>query len=87
MFVMTSLVFRAELRRRPLDGAHLLAGNSSDPSDAGAHCHTVDLHRAGAALSDTAAELSAGQSERVTQLSSPASGQWSRVARLLVGVA
>src|SRR6266571_2822539 len=50
-----------------LDGRHALAGGRGDRQHAGARRDALQVHGAGAALRDAAAELRAGEPERVAQ--------------------
>ncbi len=57
----------AAVGRQALDGGDLFPDRVLHRQDAGARRHPVDLHRAGAALGDAAAELGAGQPDLVAQ--------------------
>src|SRR5262249_51472306 len=58
---------RRAVGREPVDGGDLGAVEAADRRDAGADRLAVDMHGAGAALRDPAAELAAGQSDLLAQ--------------------
>src|SRR3974377_1830254 len=53
------------VRVESLDGCHLGAGDGNDRREARARGASADMHGAGAAHADSAAELGAGQTDRV----------------------
>ena len=50
-----------------LDGSNILAGHGRHRGNAGTRRHTINMHRAGAALGNAATELGAGQIQLVAQ--------------------